>query len=181
MCLDVDGEIWVPMEITLIGKAVFMEAWRKGMEERTAYDAKPESRRFYSTKEPWQRYRPVGLKETDLGLHYGRREAIMDGFRKDRDTLIELVTGNQLSAAQQSGKKQDWNKSGIMLAKFLQYGKAEGTFERRSASMRAMRTRASTWGVSCSSSRSTPTRSRPTTPPGRPSRGAGTRKGTTCS
>jgi tetratricopeptide (TPR) repeat protein len=130
MSVDVDGELWVPVEITLIGKSGFLEAWRKGMEEWSQYDAAPEKRNFTVTKKAHELYRPVGLKEADLGLQYGRKEAIVEGFRKDRDKLMERMVGEQVSAAQTSGRKEEWNKAGIAYAQFLQYREAEDAFRR---------------------------------------------------
>ncbi len=51
MTLEVNGELWVPVEITLIGKTGFMEAWRKGVEEWAAMMRAPEKRAFYVTQE----------------------------------------------------------------------------------------------------------------------------------
>jgi hypothetical protein len=124
MTLEVNGELWVPVEITLVGKSGFLEAWRKGVEEWAAYDAAPEKRAFYVTKHARELYRPVGLKEADLGLQYGRKEAIVEGFQTDRDKLMELIVGDQVSSARASGKKQAWNKAGIIYAQFTQYEKA---------------------------------------------------------
>jgi tetratricopeptide (TPR) repeat protein len=128
MTLEVNGELWVPVEITLIGKATFMEAWRKGVEEWTALDADPKGRAFYVTRQAQELYRPVGLKEMDLGLQYGRKEAIVAGFQKDRDKLMDLIAADQMAAAKASGKKADWNKAGILYAQFLQYEKARQAF-----------------------------------------------------
>ncbi len=128
MTLQVNGELWIPVEITLIGKTGFLEAWRKGVEEWAAYDAAPEKRAFYVTKQARDMYRPVGLKEADLGLQYGKKEAIVEGFQKDRDKLIELIEGERASAAEASGKKEDWNKAGIVSAQFMQYEKAKQAF-----------------------------------------------------
>jgi tetratricopeptide (TPR) repeat protein len=129
MTLDVNGELWVPVEITLIGKAGFMEAWRKGMEEWTALESTPKNRAFYVTKQARELYRPVGLKEVDLGLQYGRKEALVSSFQKDRDKLMELIAADQLAAAKASGKKADWNKAGIMYAQFMQFEKARQAFQ----------------------------------------------------
>ena len=35
MTLNIDGELWIPVEITLIGEADFLTAWRTGVEEYT--------------------------------------------------------------------------------------------------------------------------------------------------
>ncbi len=136
MTVDVDGELWVPVEITLIGKTGFLEAWRKGVEEWAQYENTPEKRGFTVTKKARELYRPVGLKETDLGLQYGRKEAIVEGFRKDREKLMEQIVGQHVSAAQASGKKEDWNRAGISCAQFQQYAQAEQAF-RKALSMDA--------------------------------------------
>ena len=128
MTINLEGELWVPVEITLIGKTGFLESWRKGREEWTAHDNSPEKRGFLRTRECQELYRPVGLKETDLGLQYGRKEGILDGFRQDLNKLIETITDDARSAARKGGRKQDFNKLGIMYAEFLRYGQAEEAF-----------------------------------------------------
>jgi hypothetical protein len=128
MTLEVNGELWVPVEITLIGKAGFMEAWRKGVEEWTTLESTPKSRAFYVTKQARELYRPVGLKELDLGLQYGSKEALVGSFKTDRDKLMDLIAADQLASAKTSGKKADWNKAGILYAQFLQYEKARQAF-----------------------------------------------------
>ncbi len=130
MTINLDGELWIPVEITLIGKTGFMEAWRKGSEEWTAYDGNAEKRRLYRTRVCQDLYRPVGLKETDLGLQYGRKENIIAGFRKDLDRFVETVTGEARAAAAKSGKKQDFNRLGILYAELGRYGPAEESFSR---------------------------------------------------
>jgi hypothetical protein len=130
MVLDIDGEAWIPVEVTMIGKAGFLDAWRTGAEEWGAYDSAPEKRKFYSTKTAWETYRSVGLKETDLGLQYAKKENVLSGFRRDRDKLMELIIADYTSAAQAAGKKDGWNKAGIVAAQFLQYAKAEQAFRK---------------------------------------------------
>ncbi len=130
MIIDIDGEAWIPVEITLIGKAGFLDAWRTGAEEWAQYAAAPEKRKFYSTKAAWKTYRSVGLKETDLGLQYGKKENVQAGFLRDRDKLMELISADYLSTAQAAGRKEAWNKAGIVSAQFLQYARAEQAFRK---------------------------------------------------
>jgi hypothetical protein len=128
MTLELNGELWVPVEITLIGKTGFMEAWRKGMEEWSASD--PQKRAFYVTQDAWKLYRSVGLKEIDLGLQYGRKEAIVQGFRNDLGKAMDSIVGPQAAAAQATGKKEDWNKAGVAYAQFMRYPQAEEAFRK---------------------------------------------------
>jgi hypothetical protein len=130
MSLAVKGELWVPVEITLIGKTGFLEAWRKGIEEWTAHDASPEKRAFNSTRDAQELFRPVGLKEADLGLQYGSRESVQKGFLQDRDKIAERFVYEYSTLALQTGKKEDYNKFGIVSAQFLQYAAAEQAFRK---------------------------------------------------
>jgi len=125
MTINVDGELWVPVEITMIGKANFLASWRKGVEEWHAYDDKPEKRGFYLTRNSQELYRPVGLKETDLGLQYGKKENILQGYKQDMGELIDLIVQDHADRTRESGKKGDYNKLGVAYAKFAQYPRAE--------------------------------------------------------
>jgi hypothetical protein len=129
MSINLDGQLWVPVEITLIGRTGFPEAWRKGVEEWKEYEGQPEKRGFYPTRSAQEIYRPVGLKETDLGLQYGRKEKILEGFRQDLDKLIEGVVGEVASSARKSGRKEDYNKLGILYGQFGRYPQAEAAFQ----------------------------------------------------
>ena len=128
MTINLEGDLWVPVEITLIGKTGFLEAWRKGTEEWAAYDNSPEKRALFKTRKCQELYRPVGLKETDLGLQYGRKENILANFRKDLDKQIETLTEEARLAARKSGAKQDYNKLGILYAELQRYSQAEEAF-----------------------------------------------------
>ncbi len=128
--INFEGELWIPVEITMIGKTDFLEAWRKGIEEYAAQDNSPEKRGFYVTRKSQEIFRPVGLKETDLGLQYGRKDAIAGGFSQDMKKLMDQVLGEYIQAAKAEGKKQDYNKLGIAYAKFRQYPLAEESFRK---------------------------------------------------
>ena len=43
MTLNIDGELWVPVEITMIGTDDFLGAWRRGIEEFAALDGQPDA------------------------------------------------------------------------------------------------------------------------------------------
>jgi tetratricopeptide (TPR) repeat protein len=128
MTINLEGDLWVPVEVTLIGKTGFLETWRKGMEEWAAYENNPEKRGLFRTRKCQGLYRPVGLRETDLGLQYGRKEDILGNFRKDLDKLIETLTEDARSTARKSGAKQDCNKLGIVYAELRRYSQAEEAF-----------------------------------------------------
>jgi hypothetical protein len=125
MTVNVEGDLWIPVEITMIGTSNFLKAWREGVEEWGMYDESPQKRGFFLTRGSQELYRPVGLKETDLGLQYGNKETIVRLYREDMGELVDLIVGDYSSTAQKSGKKEDFNKLGIAYAKFDQYSRAE--------------------------------------------------------
>ena len=128
LALNLDGELWVPVEITMIGKGGFLEAWRKAAEEWNGLEASPEKRKLYRTRAAQELYRPVGLKETDLGLQYGRPEQIARQFGEDLDRLVEAAVAEYADAARKSGRKQDWNRLGIAYGQYARYPQAERAF-----------------------------------------------------
>lgn len=130
MTINVDGELWIPVEVTLIGTTGFMEAWRKGIEEYAQWDSQPEKRRFYRTSVAQESYRPVGLKETDLGLQYGSREGIVSSFKRSASALVDLIANDAAEKASSRRAKGDFNRLGIVYAKFNELQKAEAAFKR---------------------------------------------------
>ena len=121
MTLNVNGELWVPVEITMIGSADFQAAWRTGMEEYRALDNNPEKRRFILTRKAQAIYRPVGLRERDLGLQDGSREAIAEGVKREIAKLVDRIIEEHMRIAKDSGHKRNYNKLGIACAKFGRY------------------------------------------------------------
>ena len=130
MTVNFEGELWVPVEITMIGNTGFQEAWRKGIEEWRAFADQPAKRGFYTTRESQDIYRPVGLRETDLGLQYGNKQNIIDGFTREMGNLIDGAVAKHAEAAAQRGLPADWNKLGIAYARFMRYTPAVQAFER---------------------------------------------------
>jgi len=130
MTIEVDGTLWVPVEITLIGKAGFNDAWLTAVKEWEQCDAAPETRGFFVTRKARELYRPVGLKETDLGLQYGSREAIVARFRADRNRLLDGLLRESMAAAKESGRKEDYNRLGMLSAQFGKYTEAEAAFQK---------------------------------------------------
>lgn len=130
MTISIEGELWVPVEITMIGKTGFLEAWRTGIEQWTRYDNETSVRAFYKTRKSQELYRPVGLTETDLGLQYGNSNTIDRDFNKDMDKIISQVVAEYVNTAGTSGRKQDYNRLGIVYAQFQRYSQAETAFNR---------------------------------------------------
>lgn len=130
MSIAMEGRLWVPVEVTVLGKGSFLEAWRKGVEAYRRFEEEPRERNFYVTREAQQVYRPVGLRETDLGLQYGNPDTIVRLFSEDVGRLAERSLEQYRARAREENNKRLYNKLGIAYAGFKQYGKARASFEK---------------------------------------------------
>jgi tetratricopeptide (TPR) repeat protein len=130
MTMPIDGELWVPVEITLIGREGFMSAWRRGVDEWLEHEGKPENQGFYLTKEAQSTYWPVGLTQTDLSLQYGRAEAVAAAFDRELDLLSEAIVAEARDRAAASGSKQDFNRLGVAYSQLERFDLASAAFER---------------------------------------------------
>lgn len=124
MTFDIDGELWIPVEITMVGTSDFLTAWRKGIEQWNALEKEPKNRAIYFTSKCQEVFRPVGLKETDLGLQYGDAKKVADNFRNTTDKVIDAVIDSYNTVAANSNSKADYNKVGIVAAQFNRYDQA---------------------------------------------------------
>lgn len=130
MTINIDGDLWIPVEITLIGKTGFLEAWQKGAEQWNSLENKVGLRKFYATADAHRKYRPIGLRESDLGLQYGSGEEISTAFSSEIKLLTELVLSNYYKKTEDRGSKQDFNRLGIALAEYGQTEKAITAFSK---------------------------------------------------
>ncbi|MBB6478509.1 transglutaminase domain-containing protein [Spirochaeta isovalerica] len=128
MTLNIDGDLWVPVEITMIGQTGFLKAWRTGIEEFSRYENQEDSRGIFKTRDAQLVYRPVGLRETDLGLQYGDRTKIGHDFKDEIDNLVEMILEDFTREAAESGNKGSYNKLGLIGAQFGKYDLAESAF-----------------------------------------------------
>ncbi len=131
--LDVDGSLWVPVEITMIGRSDFPAAWRQGADLWRSCEKDPAQRGFYRTREAQSLYRPVGLRESDLGLQYGRPENIARRFGADILKLSEAIVQDHAAEARRTGAKEDYNRLGLAYARFGRYDDAAQAFGRAAA------------------------------------------------
>ncbi|MBI9104995.1 MAG: tetratricopeptide repeat protein [Spirochaetales bacterium] len=129
MTINIDNQLWIPIEITMIGKADFLDAWRKGAEEWNAYESDPESRALHTIASCRSEYRPIGLMQSDLGLQYGSVEELVSRVDREMEKHMETIAGEFLSQVRDSGRKQDYNRLGVFYSKFLQIPLAEEAFE----------------------------------------------------
>ena len=136
LAVNLDGELWIPVEITLIGVSTFNEAWKRGAGEWHAWDNEPEKRGFTRTHEAQAVFRPVGLKESDLGLQYGSRERLAESVAADLNSIKKESIAFFEERVQSRGKKQDYNRLGVAYSRFSDYREAERAFDKAISSDR---------------------------------------------
>lgn len=130
MTININDRLWIPVEITMIGKTAFIDAWKQGISEYRAFDGTPEKRAIYLTHKAHETYRPVFLVETDIGLQYGNKERFLKVFNQEKEKVINMVLKDFIKAAQVSGKAKDYNKLGIQYSSYEMYAKAEDSFNK---------------------------------------------------
>ncbi len=128
MTISYKGELWVPVEITLMGRGDFLDAWKTGSKEWLTYKNDPEKRKFYITSEAQQIFRPVGLKETDLGLQYGSIKAFAINYQSGLRRLSNDILRYYRAASDRKKNARSYNKLGIIYSQFGRYGEAEQAF-----------------------------------------------------
>jgi len=126
MTIPVDGELWVPVEATLLsGSNGFMEAWKKGSEY---WNANEGSRIFNATRAAQVTFGPIPLEERDLGLQYGDVKRTLSLYNSAFTEIGDRVTKSLRATADKSGSKQDFNKLGILSASMNRLKEAEEAF-----------------------------------------------------
>jgi tetratricopeptide (TPR) repeat protein len=124
MTFDVNGELWIPVEMTMVGTSDYLTAWRTGVDEWTALADKTSDRHIYFTSQAQDVYHAVGLKEEDLGLQYGDTRKIADNFRDTADKIIDSVIDSYNKSAVASNSKADYNRVGIVAAQYGRWDQA---------------------------------------------------------
>jgi tetratricopeptide (TPR) repeat protein len=75
-------------------------------------------------------YRPVGLRQTDLGLQYGSPGRIAAGFTDDFDDLADTIISAMRSRAREQNDERAYNRLGIYAARLARYDDALDAFQR---------------------------------------------------
>ena len=128
MTIAIDDSLWVPLEITFIGEDDFLTAWRAGAEEFLRFVDDGDNLGLYFTSDAQQIYRPVGFRESDLGLQYGDRTRVVADFRTEVDKVTGLIMDAYKSTAEDQGNKGSYNTYGIVCARFNALDRAEQAF-----------------------------------------------------
>jgi tetratricopeptide (TPR) repeat protein len=124
--INIDGELWIPVEVTMLGSGDFGSAWRRGMELYSQFEAP--DRELHRTASAQEVYRPVGLRQTDLGLQYGNEAAILDSFQEEINDMKSMILQDFENRAATRGSSAQYNRLGIAAARLGEYPQAESAF-----------------------------------------------------
>jgi tetratricopeptide (TPR) repeat protein len=128
MSIDIDGELWIPVEITFVANNEFAAAWRSGIEIYRQYDGSPDRRGVHLTRRAQEAFRPVGLRETDAGIVYPRADRLFAHVTASLGGLIDTIVASASRKAQESNNRRDFNSLGIVAAQLGRYDVAERAF-----------------------------------------------------
>ncbi|HKJ86192.1 MAG TPA: tetratricopeptide repeat protein [Spirochaetia bacterium] len=129
MTIEHDGSLWILVEITLVGEASFVEAWRTGMRQWRAYAERENLRSFHTTAASQRLFRAVGLTESDLGLQYGDPGAFLASYRNDMERLSAEVLRPVIDRAESRRNPRTWNHVGVLAGKLRRFDAASDAFE----------------------------------------------------
>jgi len=82
-----DGQVWVPLEATLIGES-FSDAWAEGAAKYTQYAGSGELD-VVTLEGAWQQYEPVTLPPADYRVDIPQDNAVTPVVARDRELLLE--------------------------------------------------------------------------------------------
>ncbi len=131
--IEIEGDAWIPLEITAIGDS-FLEAWSRGA--RTWRKYAPQSlAEIYTVEHCWTTYGPVGLFE-ESSVAFELDENMLE---RDIVTELQLLVNREiqpkirsldekLSADPQNVRAM--NKRGVVFARYGLYDRAETDFQK---------------------------------------------------
>lgn len=128
MTLNWEGQLWVLLETTLIGRSSFMEAWQTGMQQFKKYESNPKQRQLYIVQEAQKTYRPIPLAEQNIALPEIDASLVLASFKKSMDSIVDNILKGYQDIARERGNKGAYNALGITASKLGRYQKAENAY-----------------------------------------------------
>lgn len=128
MTFDIDGELWIPIEITLVNRESFMDAWREGVNVWNRHAHEPEVRERHETRVAQIRYRAVALSRSEMVFDYGDGDNVGALFRNGLDELSGAILADYEALAQERGRARTYNQLGIVAGDLQRYDIAERAF-----------------------------------------------------
>ena len=131
--LFLDGNTWVPVEITMIPEG-FLKSWKIGAKEwrnNTAHN----SAAIYPVHEAWETYEPVAIPGAALSLVFPEKEMIIQSYEENLELFIDREIQPKVSDYQDrisSGgdNARVRNSFGVLYARFGKYDDAKTQFNR---------------------------------------------------
>ncbi len=128
-----DGETWIPVEITMI-KDGFIKAWEAGAREWRNNFIK-DSAVLVPIHEAWELYEPVGISGVDRGTVYPESKEIITRYNAEMEKFVtreihERVLELQEKIRQSRNNPRIINKLGVLYARFGKYREAEEEFNK---------------------------------------------------
>lgn len=133
--INVNGSIWIPLEITLSDEG-YSKAWRVGARE-WYMAAKSGEAQLYKMHDSWQQYHPVSVPGAQVKFSLPEKQQIARRFESSIDALITRGIGPQIDEFQRRLAIADTatvrNDFGVLYAKYGLFTEAETQFQKARA------------------------------------------------
>jgi tetratricopeptide (TPR) repeat protein len=128
-----NGTVWIPVEVTLIGKS-FLTAWETGAREYNQNIVNG-NLEILTTKEAWNTYIPVTLENIDWRPELPSKSSIEQLYHKDRQELLNREFNQRrdfwnIELNKNPDSVKILNKLGILSAKYEKYDEAMIFFQK---------------------------------------------------
>ena len=130
MSLNLNGWLWIPVEITLLGNHDFFAAWKEGIKNYQAWEKEPLSRKIYFTRQAQELFRPVALTEKEIAFVPGIDKKIRQGLESSIGELgSRFIEYYSLQAAREETDR-NYNRLGIAYSIFREKAKAISAYRK---------------------------------------------------
>ncbi len=126
MTIALRGTAWIPVEVTMLdGRSDFLAAWQRGIE---LWNQFAKERSFITTADAQALYAPVGLQEALIQPMPPARDAVLRSVTAAREKLADAVIRPAAQEAQRTKGKREYNRLGLVAARFGRYPQAIEAF-----------------------------------------------------
>jgi hypothetical protein len=129
LVIDIDGEAWVPVEVTLVGED-FLDAWETGATQWREYVGSGDAR-FFANHDNWQVYPPVGWHGERIEISPPDDEKVYERYNREILELVQRQLMPRLAALreQMAGSRNPVRYMNRMGALYAQYGLLDEAME----------------------------------------------------
>ena len=85
----IKDEVWLPLEITMVGKS-FFAAWREGAKQWREYESTGQAV-FLPTIESWKLYAPVGFPGQASDINLPVKENVIKNYNKEYQLIVNYM------------------------------------------------------------------------------------------